>query len=158
MATCQMRITAITAPISSARGVVSFLNTQSIAAFPRRLAGFASHQRAVLRSSQKSLVVFAHKVEIEHNGETRILEIPEDETILSAAIDAGMDLPHDCKLGVCMTCPAKLVSGVVDQSDGMLSDDVMEAGYALMCAAYPKSDLKIRVIPEEELLSLQLVT
>jgi ferredoxin len=24
----------------------------------------------------------------------------------------GMDLPHDCKLGVCMTCPAKMVGGV----------------------------------------------
>jgi hypothetical protein len=23
-----------------------------------------------------------------------------------------MDLPHDCKLGVCMTCPAKMVGGV----------------------------------------------
>ncbi|CAI5492546.1 unnamed protein product [Closterium sp. Naga37s-1] len=34
----------------------------------------------------------------------------KDETILSAAIDAGLDLPHDCKLGVCMTCPAKLIS------------------------------------------------
>jgi ferredoxin len=28
---------------------------------------------------------------------------------------SGLDLPHDCKLGVCMTCPAKLVSGKVGQ-------------------------------------------
>jgi ferredoxin len=32
-----------------------------------------------------------------------------------------LDVPHDCKLGVCMTCPARLVAGEVDQSDGMLS-------------------------------------
>ena len=103
-------------------------------------------------------VVRAHKVEVEHQGKKVVLEVPEDETILSAALDAGMDLPYDCKLGVCMTCPAKLVSGEVDQTEGMLSDDVQAAGYALMCAAYPKSDVQIRVIPEEELLSLQLVT
>jgi ferredoxin len=24
-------------------------------------------------------------------------------------MDAGLDLPHDCKMGVCMTCPARLV-------------------------------------------------
>lgn len=26
-----------------------------------------------------------------------------------AALDAGIELSHDCKMGVCMTCPAKLV-------------------------------------------------
>lgn len=81
-----------------------------------------------------------------------------DETILSKALDSGLPVPHDCKLGVCMTCPARLVSGKVDQSEGMLSDDVIERGYALMCASYPRSDCHIKIIPEEELLSLQLAT
>ncbi|CAA6658554.1 unnamed protein product [Spirodela intermedia] len=69
-----------------------------------------------------------------------------------------MEVPHDCKLGVCMTCPARLLSGAVDQSEGMLSDDVIDRGYALLCVSYPRSDCAIRVIPEEELLSLQLAT
>lgn len=100
----------------------------------------------------------AYKVTIEHGSESRVLEVEEDETILSRALDEGMDVPHDCKLGVCMTCPARLVSGVVDQSDGMLSDDVVAQGYALLCAAYPRSDCTIRVIPEDELLKVQLAT
>eukprot|EP01018_Ginkgo_biloba_P024173 Gb_40918 [translate_table: standard] len=99
-----------------------------------------------------------YNVEIEHEGKKHMVQVPEDETILSKALDAGMNVPHDCKLGVCMTCPAKLVSGEVDQSEGMLSDDVVEKGYALMCASYPRSDCSIRTIPEDELLSLQLVT
>ncbi|CAD6342405.1 unnamed protein product [Miscanthus lutarioriparius] len=83
----------------------------------------------------------AYKVTIEHGGESRVVEVEKDETILSRALDEGLDVPHDCKLGVCMTCPARLVSGVVDQSDGMLSDDVVAQGYALLCAAYPRSDM-----------------
>lgn len=40
------------------------------------------------------------------------LQVPEGESILSVALDKGIDLPHDCKLGVCMTCPAKLVGSL----------------------------------------------
>ena len=79
-------------------------------------------------------------------------------SILAKALDSGLSVPHDCKLGVCMTCPARLLSGSVDQSEGMLSDDVVERGYALLCVAYPSSDCHIRTIPEDELLSLQLAT
>lgn len=95
---------------------------------------------------------------IEHEGQSTELDVDPDETILSKALDCGMDVPHDCKLGVCMTCPAKLISGSVDQSEGMLSDDVVERGYALLCAAYPRSDCHIKIIPEDELLSRQLAT
>ncbi len=61
---------------------------------------------------------------------------------------AGLDLPHDCKLGVCMTCPAKLLSGKVDQSGSMLSEDVAEKGYALLCVAQPQSDCRVKTISE----------
>ncbi|KAF6142231.1 hypothetical protein GIB67_012080 [Kingdonia uniflora] len=100
----------------------------------------------------------AYKVVIEHEGSIKELEVDEDETILNKALDIGLSVPHDCKLGVCMTCPAKLMSGSVDQSEGMLSDDVVDNGYALLCVAYPRSDCHIRTIPEEELLLMQLAT
>jgi len=47
-----------------------------------------------------------------------------------------------------MTCPAKLVSGQVDQSGSMLSEDVAGKGYALLCVAQPLSDCKILTITE----------
>ena len=42
-------------------------------------------------------------------GEKHKVEVGEDENLLDAALDAGIDVTHDCKMGVCMTCPAKLV-------------------------------------------------
>lgn len=110
------------------------------------------------RLGLRALTVRSYKVVVEHEGKYTELEVEPDETILSKALDSGLSVPHDCKLGVCMTCPARLISGSVDQSDGMLSDDVVERGYALLCAAYPQSDCHIKVIPEDELLSLQLAT
>ncbi|RZC88393.1 hypothetical protein C5167_016209 [Papaver somniferum] len=112
----------------------------------------------ISRRSQLSFKICSYKVVIEHEGSTTTLDVDPDETILSKALDSGMEVPHDCKLGVCMTCPAKLISGSVDQSDGMLSDDVVDRGFALLCAAYPRSDRHIRTIPEEELLAMQLAT
>ncbi|KAK8709606.1 hypothetical protein V6N13_060620 [Hibiscus sabdariffa] len=115
-----------------------------------------SYHGSVRRLS--ALIASSYKVVLEHEGKSTELEVEDDETILSKALEEGLDVPHDCKLGVCMTCPAKLVSGTVDQSEGMLSDDVVESGFALLCVSYPTSDCRIKTIPEEELLALQLKT
>lgn len=40
----------------------------------------------------------------------------------------------------------------------MLSNGVVESGYVLSCVAYPRSDCHVRIILEEEPLSLQLLT
>ena len=51
----------------------------------------------------------AHRVEIEVDGGLVAFDVGSGETILQAALDQGVELSHDCKMGVCMTCPAKLV-------------------------------------------------
>ena len=40
------------------------------------------------------------------------------------------------------------LSGTVDQSGCMLSDDVEAAGYALLCMAQPTSDVQITTVSE----------
>lgn len=54
-------------------------------------------------------------------------------TILEAALDNDISLPHDCKLGVCLTCPSVVVSGDVDQSDGTLDVGVVEQVQCTVC-------------------------
>lgn len=53
--------------------------------------------------------ITAYRVDININGRTEVLEVGEDQTILEVALEQGIELSHDCKMGVCMTCPAKLV-------------------------------------------------
>ena len=91
-----------------------------------------------------------YKVEISHLGTTQTIEVREDQTILQAAYDAGIDLPSSCHAGVCTTCAAQLSQGSVEQGEGMgLSPDLQKEGYALLCVAYPRSDIKLESGKEE---------
>jgi ferredoxin len=98
-----------------------------------------------------------YNVEIVHQGQSYHLEVPEDKYILSAAYDAGIDLPSSCTSGVCTTCSAQIVgSGSVDQSDAMgLGPELQEEGYVLLCVAYPRSDLKVESEKEDEVYERQ---
>jgi len=71
------------------------------------------------------------------------IEVPEDEYVLEAALDADVELPYSCLQGVCASCSAK-VEGEVDQSENrVLTDWERQQGYALLCVSYPRSDLTI---------------
>lgn len=97
-----------------------------------------------------------YKVEIQHEGQTYTIEVPEDKQILQAANDAGIDLPNSCNAGVCTTCAAQVLVGTVEQSDGMgVSPELQAEGYALLCVAYPRSDLKIETNKEDTVYQRQ---
>lgn len=98
-----------------------------------------------------------YKVEIVHQGKSQTIEVPEDKTILKAAVAAGIDLPASCNAGVCTTCAAKIIGGgKVDQTDGMgVGPELQKEGYVLLCVAYPRSDLKIETEKEDEVYDRQ---
>ncbi len=97
-----------------------------------------------------------YTVEILHQGQTHKIEVSDAQTVLEAANKLGLDLPSSCTAGVCTTCAAQILEGTVDQTDGMgVSQELQDQGYALLCVAFPRSDLKIVTEKEETVYHLQ---
>jgi ring-1,2-phenylacetyl-CoA epoxidase subunit PaaE len=75
------------------------------------------------------------------DGKRREVPVAEDESILDAALRAGMDLPYACKGGMCSTCRAKLVEGEAAMDlNYSLEPWELEAGFILTCQSHLKTD------------------
>jgi len=68
------------------------------------------------------------------------------ENVLSAALAAGIRLPHSCRAGRCASCKSKLVAGRVEYPDGPppgITPEEIARGEVLLCQARPRSDLVV---------------
>lgn len=62
----------------------------------------------------------------------REVMVPEGKTILDALLDAGMDLPYSCTEGVCGTCETKVLEGIPDHRDLILTREEQAANRSMM--------------------------
>ena len=93
-----------------------------------------------------------YKITVITPDETTEVECADDQYILDAIEDAGIDIAYSCKAGACSSCAGKVTAGTIDQTDqSFLDDDQMEDGFALLCVSYPTSDVTVETHKEEEL-------
>lgn len=77
--------------------------------------------------------------------EERTIEVPIDRYILEVAEEHGIDLPYQCRNGICGVCCGKRSGGGdVEQVEGMFLSEAEKAeGYVLTCIGRPLSNLSI---------------
>jgi propane monooxygenase reductase subunit len=82
------------------------------------------------------------------------MEVAEDQTILRAAFEQGIMLPHGCKEGQCSSCKAFMLDGedieLEKYSTFSLPDFEKEEGYTLLCRTHAYEDLTIELLHYDE--------
>jgi ring-1,2-phenylacetyl-CoA epoxidase subunit PaaE len=74
------------------------------------------------------------------DGASHRFAIAQGETVIDAALGAGLELPYSCRGGMCCTCRARLIEGEVTMDHNYsLERWELEAGYVLTCQARPKT-------------------
>ncbi len=97
---------------------------------PRRVtAGAAAPPRPIVAEAEAVLDGIRHH-----------FPIAAGETVIDAALAAGLELPYSCRGGMCCTCRARLLSGTVEMEHNYsLEPWEIEAGYVLTCQSRPKT-------------------
>jgi CDP-4-dehydro-6-deoxyglucose reductase len=87
-----------------------------------------------------------HQVYVEPFGAT--ITVGARETILQAALKAGLAYPYECQTGACSTCKTQLVEGDIKPLTDfayVLEMEEIRGGTILACQSLAKTDLKVRV-------------
>ena len=70
------------------------------------------------------------------------------QTVLAAALESGLALPHSCRAGNCGSCKARLISGEIIRDGFMesaLSEQQLSDGFILLCSSIAQSGLEIDI-------------
>lgn len=85
------------------------------------------------------------EVTIEIDGKEKVIQVREDQKILDAALDQGVDAPFSCRSAICSTCMAKLEEGEVEmEMNHVLTDEELDEGFIVTCQSHPKTD-KVKI-------------
>jgi ferredoxin len=67
--------------------------------------------------------------------------IPEGKKVLEVLFDAGVDVDYSCELGICGACETRVISGIPDHRDAVLSEEEQAANDKVMiCCAGSKTE------------------
>jgi vanillate O-demethylase ferredoxin subunit len=114
---------------------------------PNMLAAFGKAASA-LPSEQTHLEFFSNAEAVDKAGDFNVrlarsgqtIEVCSGESILDALLKRGIDAPYSCLEGVCSSCETRVISGIPDHRDLILSKEEREANdRMLICCSRSKS-------------------
>lgn len=83
------------------------------------------------------------------DGRATEFDVRRNDLLLKAAIEQGIEYPHNCRVGVCGSCKTRVLKGrvspMVDLALSPLSNEEIENGYVLACQAKVRAPLAIAV-------------
>ena len=80
-------------------------------------------------------------VEVLLNGETHTLHCSGTETLLEAALKAGLNAPYSCQAGMCASCMCQVIEGSVHlRHNDVLDKKDLAKAWTLACQAVPTSE------------------
>jgi len=78
-------------------------------------------------------------VELARSGEEYF--IPEGKKILEVLFEAGVDVDYSCEMGICGECMTRVISGIPEHHDSVLSEEDQASNDKVMiCCAGCKSE------------------
>lgn len=85
----------------------------------------------------------AHVFTVRVEPEGRVFEAHGGETLLAAALRAGVELPTSCRNGTCRACLCRMVSGEVAYAIAWpgVSREERAEGWVLPCVAQSRGDV-----------------
>lgn len=84
----------------------------------------------------------AFSVKLARSG--RVLQVPEGRTILDVLVEAGVQIEHSCSEGICGTCETKVLAGIPDHQDSVLTQQERQANNTMMvCCSRSKSPILV---------------
>lgn len=98
-------------------------------------------------SRQRRRPTTCHSVVLEPSGVT--LAVSESQSVLEAALEAGLPFPHNCRAGICHSCRCQLLAGEIEERRNKsrfarpVDDD--DSNTILACQSEPRSDLRVYV-------------
>lgn len=91
------------------------------------------------------------KSQVMTSGEN--FEVAPNQSLLNAALAAGIAWPHSCRVGSCGTCRCRLVKGKIKPLNDfsyVLTEDELDSGLILACQTALRSDIEVEVALDHE--------
>lgn len=84
-----------------------------------------------------------HAFEVELKDSGLVVQVPADQTLLTALRSANIDIQSDCGEGLCGSCEVKVLSGKVDHRDVVLTRSEREANNKMMACCSRAAGMKL---------------